>query len=93
MILITTAIMFFSIKLCYSDLSITISTLCWWAGVVYLFLHRHVTAFNFSDYSIDQSNCSTVVTCRNKFTTPPHQYGRLILLLMFLIKFMFYDDF
>ena len=47
----------------------------WWGGVVNLFWH--VTAFNQSDYSIDQSNCRTALTCQNKFTTPPHQYGRL----------------
>ena len=49
--------------------------LYWWGGVVNLF--GHVTAFNQSDDSIDQSNCRTVVTCQDKFTTPPHQYGRL----------------
>ena len=47
----------------------------WWGGVVNLFWH--VTAFNQSDYSIDQSNCRTALTFENKFTTPPHQYGRL----------------
>ena len=41
-------------------------------------LFGHVTAFNRSDYCIDQSNCKTAVTCQNKFTTPPHQYGRLL---------------
>ena len=41
----------------------------WWGGVV--------AAFNQSDYSIDRSNFRTVVTCQNKFTTPPHQYRRL----------------
>ena len=48
----------------------------WWGGVVNLF--EHVTLFNQSDDSIDQSNCRTAVTCQNKFTTPPHQYGRLL---------------
>ena len=47
----------------------------WWGGVVNLF--SHVTAFNQSDYSIDQSYLRTVVTCPNKFTTPLHKYGRL----------------
>ena len=47
----------------------------WWGGVVNLFWH--LTAFNQSDYSIDQSNCRTALTCQNKFTTPPHQYRRL----------------
>ena len=47
----------------------------WWEEVVNLFWH--VTAFNQSDYSIDQWNCKTVVTCKNKFTTPPHQYESL----------------
>ena len=37
-----------------------------------------MTAFNQSDYCIDQSNCRTLVTCQNKFTTPPHQYGCLL---------------
>ena len=32
---------------------------------------------NQSDYGIEKSNCSTVVTCQ-KITTPPHQYGRLL---------------
>ena len=44
----------------------------WWGGVVNLF--GHVTAFNQSDYSIDQSNCRTAVTCQNKFrydSSPP----------------------
>ena len=49
--------------------------LYWWGGVVNLLWH--VTAFNQSDCSIGQSNCRTVVTCQNKFTTPPYQYGRL----------------
>ena len=48
----------------------------WWEGVVNLFWH--VTAFNQSDYSIDQSNCRTALTCQNKFTTPPHQCRRLL---------------
>ena len=29
-----------------------------------------------SNHRIDQSNCKTVVTYQNKFTTPPHQYRR-----------------
>ena len=29
-----------------------------------------------SNYTIDQANCITAVTCQNKFTNPPHQYGR-----------------
>ena len=36
----------------------------WWGGVVNFMWH--VTAFNQSDYSIDKSNCRTVVTCQNK---------------------------
>ena len=47
----------------------------WWGGGVNSFWH--VTAFNQSDYSTDQSNCRTALTCQNKFTTPPHQYRRL----------------
>ena len=43
--------------------------LYWWGGFVNIFWH--VTAFNRSDYNIDQLNCRTVVTCQNKFTTPP----------------------
>ena len=40
----------------------------WWGGVVFFW---YVTAFNWLDYSIDQSNCRTTVACQNKFTTPP----------------------
>ena len=46
----------------------------WWGGVVNLLWH--MTAFNQSDYSMDQSNCRTALTCQNKYTPPPHQYGR-----------------
>ena len=52
--------------------------LYWWGGVANFF--RHVTAFNLSDDSIDQSNCRTIVTCQNKFTTPPYQHGRLFII-------------
>ena len=38
-------------------------------------IHRRLY---WSDYSIDQSNYRTVVTCQNKFTTPPHQCRRMI---------------
>ena len=37
----------------------------------------HVTAFNQSDYSIDQSNRRTIVKCQNKLTTY-HQCGNLL---------------
>ena len=46
----------------------------WWGGV--LNFSQHVTAFNQSDYSIDQSNRGNAVMCQNKLKTPPHQYRR-----------------
>ena len=51
----------------------------WWGGFVNLFWY--VIAFDQSDYSIDQSNFITDVTWhwQNKFTTPPHQHGRLLI--------------
>ena len=40
-----------------------------WRGVVNLFCH--MTVANQSGNSINQLNCRIVVTCQNKFTTPP----------------------
>ena len=54
---------------------IDISCIHWLDRVVNLFLH--VTAVNQFDYKIDQVNCRIAVTCKNKFTTPPHQEIRV----------------
>ena len=47
----------------------------WWGGVVNLFWH--VTAVLQFDWLMLWSDWLNTVTCRNKFTTPPHQYRRL----------------